>query len=92
MQDTYNLIESAVQKLLGVTARWRSRRPEEMAGELGLVLTAPQESVSLEGRGERDRLVGSGGAQGPAQRAGAESEIGTGDGFEGGCERGCGGG
>ena len=41
MQDTYNLIGSAVRKLLGVTARRRSRTPEEMAGELGLVLTAP---------------------------------------------------
>lgn len=54
VQDTYNLIGSAVRKLLGVTARRRSRTPEEMAGELGLVLTAPQESGSLKGRAEID--------------------------------------
>ena len=54
VQDTYNLIGSAVRKLLGVTARRRSRTPEEMAGELGLVLTAPQEGGSLKGRAEID--------------------------------------
>ena len=54
VEDTYNLIGSAVRKLLGVTARRRSRTPEEMAGELGLVLTAPQESGSLKGRAEID--------------------------------------
>jgi transposase/IS5 family transposase len=54
VQDTYNLIGSAVRRLLGVTARRRSRTPEEMAGELGLVLTAPQESGSLKGRAEID--------------------------------------
>lgn len=54
VQDTYNLIGSAVRKLLGVTARRQSRTSEEMAGELGLVLTAPQESGSLKGRAEID--------------------------------------
>ena len=50
VQDTYNLIGGAVRKLLGAAARRRQRSPEELAGEIGLVLTAPEKSGSLKGR------------------------------------------
>lgn len=50
VEDTYNLIGSAVRRLLGVTARGRGKRPEELAGELGLVLTLPVREGSLKGR------------------------------------------
>ncbi|MEJ2204306.1 MAG: IS1182 family transposase [Gemmatimonadota bacterium] len=50
VEDTYNLIGSAVRKLLGVTARRRGTKPEDLAGKLGLVLTGPAEEGSLKGR------------------------------------------
>jgi len=50
VEDTYNLMGSAVRKLLGVTARGRGKRPEELAGDLGLVLTLPAGEGSLKGR------------------------------------------
>ena len=50
VEDTYNLIGSAVRTLLGVTARGRGKRPEELAGEFGLVLTLPVREGSLKGR------------------------------------------
>jgi len=50
VEDTYNLIGSAVRKLLGVSARRRGRKAEELAVELGLVMTAPTEEGSLKGR------------------------------------------
>lgn len=50
VEDTYNLIGSAVRKLLGVTARRRGTKPEDLAGQLGLVLTGPAEEESLKGR------------------------------------------
>lgn len=50
VEDTYNLIGSAVRKLLGVTARRRGAKPEALAGKLGLVLTGPAEEGSLKGR------------------------------------------
>jgi transposase len=43
VEDTYNLIGSAVRSLLGVTARRRGTRAKELAVELGLVLTGPVE-------------------------------------------------
>lgn len=54
VEDTYNLIGSAVRKLLGVTARRRGTKAEDLAGRLGLVLTGPAEEGSLKGRGELD--------------------------------------
>ena len=54
VQDTYNLIGSAVRKLLGVASKRRGRRATELAGEIGLMLTAPAETGSLKGRGEID--------------------------------------
>lgn len=54
VEDTYNLIGSAVRKLLGVTARGRGKRPEELAGDIGLVLTLPAGEGSLKGRAEID--------------------------------------
>ncbi len=50
VEDTYNLIGSAVRKLLGATARGRGKKPEALANEIGLVLTAPAEGGSLKGR------------------------------------------
>jgi IS5 family transposase len=50
VEDTYNLIGSAVRKLLGVTARRRGTKAKDLAGELGLVLTGPAETGSLKGR------------------------------------------
>lgn len=50
VEDTYNLIGSAVRKLLGVTARRRGAKPRDLAGQLGLVLTGPAEEGSLKGR------------------------------------------
>ncbi len=50
VEDTYNLIGSAVRTLMGVTARARGKRPEELAGEFGLVLTIPVREGSLKGR------------------------------------------
>lgn len=50
VEDTYNLIGSAVRKLLGVTARRRGAKVEDLAGKLGLVLTGPAEEGSLKGR------------------------------------------
>lgn len=54
VEDTYNLIGSAVRKLLGVTARRRGAKAEDLAGDLGLVLTGPQEKGSLKGQAEID--------------------------------------
>ena len=54
VEDTYNLIGSAVRKLLGVASRRRGRKAADLAGEIGLVLTAPSETGSLKGRGEID--------------------------------------
>lgn len=50
VEDTYNLIGSAVRKLLGVTARRRGAKAEDLAGQLGLVLTGAAEEGSLKGR------------------------------------------
>jgi transposase/IS5 family transposase len=50
VEDTYNLIGSAVRKLLGVTARRRGAKAEDLAGKFGLVLTGPAEGSSLKGR------------------------------------------
>ena len=50
VEDTYNLIGSAVRKLLGATARGRGKKPGALAKEIGLVLTAPAEGGSLKGR------------------------------------------
>ncbi len=52
MEDTYNLIGSAVRKLLGATARHRGKKPAELAAELVLVLTDPTDPRSLKGRAE----------------------------------------
>lgn len=54
VEDTYNLIGSAVRRLLGVSARRRGRTSEELAGEIGLVMTAPAETGSLKGRADID--------------------------------------
>jgi transposase len=50
VEDTYNLIGSAVRTLLGVTARRRGTKPAQLAGTLGLVLTGPAAQGSLKGR------------------------------------------
>jgi transposase/IS5 family transposase len=50
VEDTYNLIGSAVRRLLGVTGRARGKRPEALAGDLGLILTLPAGEGSLKGR------------------------------------------
>jgi transposase/IS5 family transposase len=50
VEDTYNLIGSAIRKLLGATARGRGKRPQELASEIGLVLTLPAGEGSLKGR------------------------------------------
>lgn len=57
VEDTYNLIGSAVRRLLGVTARGRGKTSEALAGALGLVLTAPAEEGSLKGRAGIDWSV-----------------------------------
>jgi len=57
VEDTYNLIGSAVRKLLGATARGRSKEPEALAKEIGLVLTLPAEGGSLKGRAGIDWSV-----------------------------------
>jgi len=57
VEDTYNLIGSAVGKLLGATARGRGQKPEALAKEIGLVLTAPAEGGSLKGRAGIDWSV-----------------------------------
>ena len=49
VEDTYNLIGSAIRKLLGVSARRQGRPATEIAAEVGLVLTAPADSGSLKG-------------------------------------------
>jgi transposase/IS5 family transposase len=54
VEDTYNLIGSAVRKLLGVSAKRRGRTAEELAVELGLVVTAPADEGSLKGRADID--------------------------------------
>jgi transposase len=54
VEDTYNLIGSAVRRLLGVTARRRGTKADDLAGRLDLVLTGPAEEGSLKGRGELD--------------------------------------
>ncbi len=50
VEDTYNLIGSAVGKLLGAVARRRRQGNAAVAEAVGLVLTAPAESGSLKGR------------------------------------------
>lgn len=50
VEDTYNLIGSAVRKLLGATARRRGTKAKALAVELGLVRTGPAEAGSLKGR------------------------------------------
>jgi transposase/IS5 family transposase len=50
VEDTYNLIGSAVRRLLGATGRTRGKRPEALAGDLGLILTLPVAEGSLKGR------------------------------------------
>jgi transposase/IS5 family transposase len=57
VEDTYNLIGSAVHKLLGATARGRGKKAEVLAKEIGLVLTAPAEGGSLKGRAGIDWSV-----------------------------------
>ena len=54
VEDTYNLIGSAVRKLLGVTADRRGVSAETVAEEVGLECTAPAEEGSLKGRAEID--------------------------------------
>jgi len=54
VEDSYNLIGSAVRKLLGVTSRRRGRAAGDLAEELGLVMTAPAEGGSLKGRADID--------------------------------------
>ncbi len=54
VEDTYNLIGSAVRKLLGATARHRVKSSAEIAAELVLVLTDPTDPRSLKGRAEID--------------------------------------
>lgn len=54
VQDTYNLIGSAVRKLLGAASRNRRCTAQDLAAEIGLVLTAPAETGSLKGRAEID--------------------------------------
>ena len=57
VEDTYNLIGSAVRKLLGATARGRGTKAGALASEIGLVLTAPAEGGSLKGRAGIDWSV-----------------------------------
>ncbi len=54
VEDTYNLIGSAVRKLLGVASRRRGDTASDVAGALGLVLTAPAAEGSLKGRASID--------------------------------------
>ncbi len=54
VEDTYNLIGSAVRKLLGAASKRRGRKAVDLASELGLVMTAPSETGSLKGRAEID--------------------------------------
>ena len=54
VEDTYNLIGSAVRKLLGVTAESRGVSAETVAAEVGLELTPSAEEGSLKGRAELD--------------------------------------
>jgi len=54
VEDTYNLIGSAVRKLLGVASRRRGHSPSDVAGALGLVVTAPTDVGSLKGRASID--------------------------------------
>lgn len=54
VEDTYNLIGSAVRKLLGVASRRRGHTASDVAGALGLVLTAPADVGSLKGRASID--------------------------------------
>ena len=54
VEDTYNLIGSAVRKLLGVASRRRGHSPSDVAGALGLVVTAPADVGSLKGRASID--------------------------------------
>ena len=54
VEDTYNLIGSAVRKLLGAASRRRGREAGDLAAEIGLVLTAPAATGSLKGRAEID--------------------------------------
>ena len=54
VEDTYNLIGSAVRKLLGVAAESRGVSAETVAAGVGLELVAPSEEGSLKGRAEID--------------------------------------
>jgi hypothetical protein len=54
VEDTYNLLGSAVRKLLGAVGRRRRQSPREVAEAVGLLLTAPADSESLKGRAEID--------------------------------------
>lgn len=52
VKDTYNLIGSAVAKLVRVAARHRDSEVETVAKEAGLDLTAPRKEGSLKARAE----------------------------------------
>ncbi len=54
VEDTYNLIGSAVRKLLGVASRRRGHTASDVAAALGLVVTAPADVGSLKGRASID--------------------------------------
>lgn len=54
VEDTYNLIGSALRKLLGATARHRGTTPALVASELALVLSTPADGRSLKGRAAID--------------------------------------
>ena len=54
VEDTYNLIGSALRKLLGATARHRGTTSALVASELALVLSTPADGRSLKGRAAID--------------------------------------
>jgi len=54
VKDTYNLIGSAVGKLVRVAAKHRNSEAEAVADAAGLELTAPRKGGSLKGRAEID--------------------------------------
>ncbi len=54
VEDTYNLLGSAMRKLLRVTAKRRGQSAAELASALHLVLSDPSDLRSLKGRAEID--------------------------------------